>query len=91
MSHLTNKCDSMFKLLKKHDSGDWDENCQKAFDKVKEYLSNPIILVPLVSRRPLILYLAIHEKSMDYVLGQHDEIGKKKKDIYYLSMKFTKY
>ena len=27
VSHLTEKCDSIFKLLKKHDSGEWDENC----------------------------------------------------------------
>ena len=72
ISHLTKKCDPIFKLLKKHDFSEWDEDCQKAFDRVKEYLSNPSILMPLVPERSMILYLAIHEKSMDYVLGQHD-------------------
>ena len=62
-----------------------------AFDKVKEYLSNMPILVPLVSGRPLILYLIVHEKSMGFVLGQHDEIDKKEHAIYYLSKKFTNY
>ena len=89
--HLTDKCDLIFKLLKKHDFGEWDENFQKAFDKVKKYLSNPPILVPPISRRPLILYLAIHEKSMGCVLGQHDEIGKKERAIYYLNKKFIDY
>ena len=80
-----NKCDSIFKLLKKYDSGEWDDVCQKAFDRVNEYLSNPPILVPLVLRRPLILYLTIHEKPMSCVLWQHDKTGKKEHEIYYLS------
>ena len=27
ISHLTDKCDLIFKLLKKHDSGEWDDDC----------------------------------------------------------------
>ena len=86
-----NKCDLIFKLLKKHNSDEWVDDCQKAFDRVKEYLSNPPILVPLVPERPLILYLAIHERSMGCVLGQHDETEKKEWAIYYLSKKFIDY
>ena len=48
ISHLTDKCDPIFKLLKNQDSGEWDENSQKAFDQVKDYLSNPPILVPSI-------------------------------------------
>ena len=43
------------------------------------------------TRRPLILYLTVHDRSMGCVLGQHDEIGSKKQAIYYLSKKFTDY
>ena len=89
--HLTDKCDPIFKLMKKHDSGEWDENCQKAFDQVKEYLSNPPILLPLIPKKSLILYLVIHERSMGCVLGQHDETEKKEQAIYYLNKKFTDY
>ena len=62
ISHLTDKCDPIFKLLKKHDSDEWGENFQKVFDKVKENLFSQPILVPLIPGRPLIFYLAIHEK-----------------------------
>ena len=86
-----NKCDLIFKLLKKHNSDEWVDDCQKAFDRVKEYLSNPPILVPSMPERPLILYLAIYERSMGCVLGKHDETRKKKRGIYYLSKKFTDY
>ena len=88
---MSAKCDPLFKLLKKHDSREWIEECQMAFDKVKDYLSTPPILVPSIPEKPLILYLTIHEKSMGCVLGQHDETGKKKHVIYYLSKKFTEY
>ena len=27
ISHLTDKCDPIFQLLKKHDSGEWDDHC----------------------------------------------------------------
>ena len=52
---------------------------------------NAPVLVPPVLGRPLILYLTVHERSMGYVLGQHDETGRKKQAIYYLSKKFTDY
>ena len=66
---MTAKCDPIFKMLRKNNSGEGDEECQVAFDKVKEYLTNPLVLVPPVQGRPLILYLTMHEKSMGYVLG----------------------
>ena len=88
---MTTKCDLIFKLLKKHDSGEWTGECQIVFDKVKDYLSTPLILVPPILEKPLILYLTIHEKSMGCVLGQHDERGKKEHTIYYLSKKFIEY
>ena len=66
---MTAKCDLIFKLLKKHDSGEWIGECQDAFDKVKDYLSTRLILVPPILGKPLILYLTINEKSMGCVLG----------------------
>ena len=64
ISKMTAKCNPIFKMLRKNNSGEWDEECHVAFDKVKEYLTNPPILVPPVQRKPLILYLTMHEKSM---------------------------
>ena len=53
------------------------EDFQKAFDSIKEYLSEPPILSPPVEGRPLIMYLTVLEDSMGCVLGQQDESGKK--------------
>ncbi|EOY21330.1 RNA-directed DNA polymerase (Reverse transcriptase), Ribonuclease H, putative [Theobroma cacao] len=59
ISQLTLKCDLIFKLLRKHNLGAWNEECQVAFDKVKEYLLSLLVLVPPVAGRPLFLYLTI--------------------------------
>jgi len=67
---------------------EWNEDCQEAFDKIKQYLQDPPVLHPPVSGRPLILYLTVLDEFMGYVLGQHDETWKKEHAIYYLSKRF---
>ena len=68
ISQMTAKCDPIFKMLRKHNSNKWDEECQIAFDKVF-YLTNSPVLIPPIPGRPLILYLTVHEKSMGCILG----------------------
>jgi ribonuclease HI len=89
ISQLTVTCEPIFRLLRKKNPGVWDEDCQEAFDKIKQYLQNPPLLVPPVPGKPLILYLTVTESAMGCVLGQHDEFGRKEQVIYYLSKKFT--
>ncbi|XP_070035173.1 uncharacterized protein [Nicotiana tomentosiformis] len=79
------------KLLKKNVAVKWNDKCQEAFDKIKSYLSNPLVLVPPEPGRPLILYLTVVDNSFGCVLGQHDITGKKEQEIYYLSKKFAPY
>ncbi|XP_047270322.1 uncharacterized protein LOC124899472 [Capsicum annuum] len=67
----------------------WTEECQKGFDKIKEYLSKPRILVPPELGKPLLLYLSVRDNVFGYVLGQHDDTGRREQAIYYLSKKFT--
>ncbi|XP_017644327.1 uncharacterized protein LOC108484965 [Gossypium arboreum] len=86
---LIEKCDPVFRLLKKHNPGVWDDECQMAFDKIKQYLANTPVLVPPSPDKPLILYMTVFDNSIGCVLGQHDETGKKENAIYYLSKKFT--
>ena len=46
ITQLTATCDPLFKLLKKDKKVEWKNECQTAFDKIKQYLLNPPILVP---------------------------------------------
>ena len=76
---MTAKCDLIFKMLRKHNSIEWDEKCQVTFDKVKECLTNPPRLMPFVQGKPLILYLTMHERSMDAFWGNMMRQGRKNK------------
>ncbi|XP_058008631.1 uncharacterized protein LOC131183007 [Hevea brasiliensis] len=89
ISNLIAKAKPIFKLLKKNNTAKWDQACQEAFERIKQYLSNPPILVPSMMGRPLILYMAVQQSLMGYVLGQHDETGRKERAIYYLSKKLN--
>ncbi|XP_075099168.1 uncharacterized protein LOC142176029 [Nicotiana tabacum] len=66
IGQLTTTCETIFKLLKKDAAIKWTSECQEAFDKIKEYLSNPPVLVPLESGRPLFLYIPrFHDELAD--------------------------
>lgn len=88
ISHLTATCEPIFKLLRKDQAIEWNDNFHSAFEKIKKYLQEPLILMPPVPGRPLIMYLIVVDDSMGCILRQHDESGRKEHDIYYLSKKF---
>ena len=62
----------------------WDEACQNAFDSIKKYLLNPLVLGAPVPGEPLILYIAAQERSLGALLAQEREKGKERA-LYYLS------
>ena len=76
---LTATCDPLFKLLKKDAKIEWTDECEAAFDKIKQYLLNPPILVHPMPGHSLILYLAVQEASMGCMLGQLNECNQKEK------------
>ena len=69
ISHMTATCEPIFKLLKKDQVVKWNDDYQVAFDKIKEYLQEPPILMPPFEGRPLIMYLTVLENSMGCILG----------------------
>ncbi|XP_030439587.2 uncharacterized protein LOC115661453 [Syzygium oleosum] len=89
ISQLSETAKPFFKLLKKNAKVKWDTDCQKTFEKIKQYLSHPPVLVPPVPRVPLILYLTIHDESLGALLAQKRPSDDKECVIYYLSKKFT--
>ena len=52
IAQLTTTCEPIFKLLKKDAAIKWTDDCQKPFDGIKDYLSNPPVLVPPEPGRP---------------------------------------
>ena len=73
ISQLTDKCEPIFKLLRKGSGKIWNEDCQGIFDTIKKYILNLPVLVPPELGRPLLLYLSVLDNSMGCVMGQHDK------------------
>ncbi|XP_031405692.1 uncharacterized protein LOC116214426 [Punica granatum] len=89
IANLSDKCQPLFRLLRKNAAIEWDDDCQKAFDDIKTYLVQSPVLVPPTPGRPLILYLTVRRQSLGCMLGQEDESTRAEHAIYYLSKKFT--
>ena len=66
---LTAVCEPIFKLLKKDQPVRWTEQCQLAFDNIKNYLVNPPVLKPPKSGFLLTLYLAIKGNAISVMLA----------------------
>ena len=55
IAKLTSTCEPIFKLLRKEEPHTWNDEWQKAFELIKEYLLYPLILVPPQHGKPLLL------------------------------------
>lgn len=69
IAQLTPIYEPLFKLLRKNVLTQWINDYQAVFDKIKNYLLSPPILVSLEPDQPLILYLTMHDNFMGCVLG----------------------
>ena len=57
VSRATDKCLPFFRVLRK--SFEWTDECQKAFEDLKKYLSSPPLLSPSMPGEELYLYIAV--------------------------------
>ena len=69
----------------------WNEQCQEAFEKIKNYLIKSPILVTPVLEKPLLLYLTTTDTAMGALLAQYLEETRKGNAIYYISKKMLPY
>ena len=66
VSRATNKCMPFFKVLKK--TFQWNDECEEALAKLKEYLMKPPLLSPSVMGEKLFLYLAVSNTAVSSAL-----------------------
>ena len=81
VSKATNKCLPFFKILRK--AFEWTDDCQKAFEDLKAYLTSVPLLSPSVLGEELYLYLAITPHAVSSALIR--EKGRVQKPVYYTS------
>ena len=90
ITRLTNICEPIFRLLRKNQPTIWNDDCQHAFEKIKECPISPLILVSPTSGRPLYLYLLVSNMALGCMLAQLDD-SRKERAIYYLSKRKLEY
>ncbi|XP_074278078.1 uncharacterized protein LOC141601683 [Silene latifolia] len=89
IAKLTMICEPIFKKLKVREHVMWDDQCQAAFDKIKEVLYSPPVLSPPVVGLPSSLYLTVTDTAMGAIFAQ--TVDKEERAIYYISKKFLNY
>ena len=90
IARLTDICEPIFRLLRKNQPTVWNDDFQQAFEKIKECLLSPPVLVPPTTGRPLLLYLSVSDIALGCMLAQLDDSGKEQA-IYYLSKRMMEY
>ena len=68
--------DVPFGLLRKSQPTIWDDQCQRTFERIREYLLSPPVLVPPILGYPLLLYLSVSTVALDCMLAQLDDSSK---------------
>src|SRR5438045_4234947 len=89
VSRLGERAMPFYKLLKKQDKFQWIPEAQQAFDKLKEFLTNPPVLVPPMTEEPLLLYIMATSQvvSTAIVIERQEEghIQKVQCPVYFIS------
>ena len=65
------KCMPFYKVLK--NAFQWTNECKEALAKLKEYLTKPPLLSPLVMGEKLYLYLAVSNTAVSLALIREEE------------------
>ena len=81
VSKAIDKCLPFFKILRK--AFDWTDQCQKAFQDLKVYLTTTPVLSPSIPGEELYLYLAVSLHAVSSALIREE--GKVQKPVYYTS------
>ncbi|XP_028085335.1 uncharacterized protein LOC114286368 [Camellia sinensis] len=84
ISNLAGRCLPFSRLMKKGVPFEWNQQCQNAFNSIKEYLLKPPVLMSPIKGKPLLLYTTALDGSLGALLAQHNE-HEKENALYYLS------
>ena len=68
ISKFADRCRSFYQLLKKWKGFHWDEECDKAFRELKEYLAKAPMLTAPESGEDLFMYLSVSDHAVSVVL-----------------------
>ena len=84
VSKATDKCLPFFRVLRK--SFEWTNECQKAFEDLKKYLSSPPLLSSSMPGEELYLYIAVSQAAVSAALVRDE--GGSQRPIYFIRRAF---
>ena len=86
VSKATDKCLPFFYVLRK--SFEWTDECQKAFEDLKKYLSSPPLLNPSRPGEELYFYIAVSQAAVSAALVREEEGSQR--PVYFISKAFRR-
>ena len=84
ISKATDKCLPFFRALRK--SFEWMDECEKAFEELKKYLSSLPLLSPSMPGEELYLYIAVSQAAVSAALVREE--GGSQRPVYFISRAF---
>ncbi|XP_022850056.1 uncharacterized protein LOC111372112 [Olea europaea var. sylvestris] len=81
VSLAADRCPPFFKLLRENKGFNWNEECNLAFQELKQTLSTPPVLTKPEPGDTLLLYLAVSQNTVSGILVK--EKGRVQQPIYY--------
>ncbi|GAA0145409.1 hypothetical protein LIER_36125 [Lithospermum erythrorhizon] len=88
ISNFAGKCQPFSKLMKHGEPFTWDEACPAAFQDIRSHLASTPVMAAPIQGKPLVLYIAAHQKSVGVLLAQENDEAKEN-SFYYLSQRMT--
>ena len=82
ISKFADRCRPFYQLLKKWKGFHWDEECDKAFRELKEYLAKAPMLTAPESGEDLFMYLSVSDHAVSAVLLRDQGV---QQPVYYIS------
>ena len=82
ISKFANRCRPFYQLLRKWKGFQWDDECEKVFQDLKEYLTQAPMLMAPEPREDLFMYLSIFDHAVSAVLLRNQGV---QQPVYYIS------
>ena len=82
ISKFLDRCRPFYQLLKKWKGFQWDDECEKAFQDLKEYLMWVPMLTALEPKEELFMYLSVSDHAVSVVLLRDWGV---QQPVYYIS------
>jgi len=82
LPRLTEKVRPILKIMKKQSAEKWDDQCEAAFQKIKEMISSPPIMCRPIEGSPLQLYLSVSDDTISAALVQG---ASEQRPVYFIS------